>query len=298
MTTTKAGDLAVPHAGVGGPGDTARAIDARRYCSTPRGHRGAGSAASSRGHTPGSIRARRRAPMMPRLSRSFAIVLLALLWPVAGHRRARRSTCRTSSWSDFAPGQLRLMARRFTRPPARRSVRSSPPSAICTWSSCRADCRLAQAIEQYRSSPDVLYVEPNHVVTLQAMPNDPRFVAGDLWGLDMRSRSSSDADIDAPEAWDITTGQPRTSSWRSSTPASTTPTRTWPPTCSATRRTATPTASTTTATGSSTTATASRPSTATPTRWTTTPTARTWPGPSAPSATTASAWSASTGTSG
>jgi|KBSSwiStaDraftv2_1062776.scaffolds.fasta_scaffold1045487_2 hypothetical protein len=48
MTTTKAGDLAAPHAGLGGSGDTARAIDARRYCSTRRSHRGAGSAASSR----------------------------------------------------------------------------------------------------------------------------------------------------------------------------------------------------------------------------------------------------------
>jgi len=35
MTTTKAGDLTVLHGGVGDPGDTARAIDARRYCSTP-----------------------------------------------------------------------------------------------------------------------------------------------------------------------------------------------------------------------------------------------------------------------
>ena len=66
---------------------------------------------------------------------------------------------------------------------------------------------LARALAHYAASPDVLYVERNHVITLQAMPNDPRFVAADpgMWGLNMVPLFS-DADIDAPEAWDITTG--------------------------------------------------------------------------------------------
>ena len=53
----------------------------------------------------------------------------------------------------------------------------------------------------------MLYVERNHAITLQAMPNDPRFVEADpgVWGLNMVPLFS-DADIDAPEAWDITTG--------------------------------------------------------------------------------------------
>ena len=66
---------------------------------------------------------------------------------------------------------------------------------------------MAQALEQYGVSGDVLYVEPNHPVKLQAMPNDPRFVAADsgMWGLNMVP-FFQDADIDAPEAWDISTG--------------------------------------------------------------------------------------------
>jgi hypothetical protein len=63
----------------------------------------------------------------------------------------------------------------------------------------------AQAIARYRRLPEVLYVEPNHVVTLQAMPNDPHFLAGDLWGLNA-SILTQDIDIDAPEAWDLATG--------------------------------------------------------------------------------------------
>src|SRR5262245_59373739 len=60
---------------------------------------------------------------------------------------------------------------------------------------------------QYLRQPDVLYVERNHPITLQAMPNDPRFVDADpgVWGLNMVPLFS-DADIDGPEAWDITTG--------------------------------------------------------------------------------------------
>ena len=65
----------------------------------------------------------------------------------------------------------------------------------------------ARALAHYGASPDVLYVERNHAITLQAMPNDPRFVEADpgVWGLNMVPLFS-DADIDGPEAWDITTG--------------------------------------------------------------------------------------------
>jgi subtilisin family serine protease len=49
--------------------------------------------------------------------------------------------------------------------------------------------------------PDVLYAEPNWIYRPTATPNDPYF--GELWGL---HQPANDADIDAPEAWDITTG--------------------------------------------------------------------------------------------
>jgi subtilisin family serine protease len=46
----------------------------------------------------------------------------------------------------------------------------------------------------------VFYAEPNWIYHTSALPNDPYFAA--LWGLNQ----ASDADIDAPEAWDLTTG--------------------------------------------------------------------------------------------
>jgi subtilisin family serine protease len=48
----------------------------------------------------------------------------------------------------------------------------------------------------------VRYAQPNYRYRIDATPNDPRFLDGSLWGL----HQGSDADIDAPEAWDITQG--------------------------------------------------------------------------------------------
>jgi uncharacterized repeat protein (TIGR01451 family) len=58
------------------------------------------------------------------------------------------------------------------------------------------------AVEALNQRPDVLYAEPNYIWRKAALPNDPRF--SELWGL--RNTSSPNADIDAEQAWDTTTG--------------------------------------------------------------------------------------------
>ncbi len=52
----------------------------------------------------------------------------------------------------------------------------------------------------------VRFAEPNYVVTLGAIPNDTQW--SNLWGMNNTGQTggTADADIDAPEAWDITTG--------------------------------------------------------------------------------------------
>jgi subtilisin family serine protease len=58
--------------------------------------------------------------------------------------------------------------------------------------------------------PGVAYAEPNFLMYSDATPNDPSFAT--LWGLHNTGQSGSDgigaadSDIDAPEAWNITTG--------------------------------------------------------------------------------------------
>jgi subtilisin family serine protease len=56
------------------------------------------------------------------------------------------------------------------------------------------------------SDPRVRYVEPNYVVTAAVTPNDPSF--SQLWGMHNTGQTGGtpDADIDAPEAWNVETG--------------------------------------------------------------------------------------------
>jgi subtilisin family serine protease len=55
---------------------------------------------------------------------------------------------------------------------------------------------------------DVAYAHPNFLYRSQATPNDPEFI--NLWGLNntLQFGGTADADIDAPEAWDLTMGDP------------------------------------------------------------------------------------------
>jgi subtilisin family serine protease len=78
---------------------------------------------------------------------------------------------------------------------------------------------VAAAARRYLRQPSVVGVERNLLLYGQVIPNDPRF--DDLWGLHNTGQAheisdppptelagSSDADIDAPEAWDIQQGDP------------------------------------------------------------------------------------------
>ena len=58
------------------------------------------------------------------------------------------------------------------------------------------------AIAQLKSNPAVDYIEPNYMYYRQTTPNDELF--SQLWGMNQAANN----DIDAPEAWDIYTGDP------------------------------------------------------------------------------------------
>ncbi len=72
------------------------------------------------------------------------------------------------------------------------------------------DLTVAEAVRAYEDSPDVVYAEPNFKLEPLAVPNDPGYK--DMWGLNNTGQTGGtvDADVDAPEAWDTTTGSPGT----------------------------------------------------------------------------------------
>ena len=57
------------------------------------------------------------------------------------------------------------------------------------------------AADAYERRSEVLYAEPNFIHEPSVLPNDTEFHR--LWGL----HQNSDADIDAPQAWEVTAGQ-------------------------------------------------------------------------------------------
>lgn len=66
---------------------------------------------------------------------------------------------------------------------------------------------VPDAVGRLKNDRRVAYVEPNYIVhAVDVFPNDPRF--GDQWGLHNTGQSGGipDADIDAPEAWTLETG--------------------------------------------------------------------------------------------
>ena len=65
---------------------------------------------------------------------------------------------------------------------------------------------VKNALEKLRKNPAVLYAEPDYIVSKAGIPNDARF--DELWGMHNTGQTGGvdDADIDAPEAWDISTG--------------------------------------------------------------------------------------------
>jgi serine protease len=64
------------------------------------------------------------------------------------------------------------------------------------------------AIRALANSPVVAYAQPNFIYHAIATPTDPKFTNGDLWALHNTGQNGGtpDADIDAPEAWDLSTG--------------------------------------------------------------------------------------------
>ena len=74
----------------------------------------------------------------------------------------------------------------------------------------RTSLAVADAVRGYQRDPDVEYAEPNYIYRSTLVPNDTRY--GELWGLNNTGQlingfaGTPDADIDAPEAWDLQTG--------------------------------------------------------------------------------------------
>jgi subtilisin family serine protease len=72
--------------------------------------------------------------------------------------------------------------------------------------------KVLDALEQYRASGLASAAEPDYLLQGARSPNDPSYLNGTQWGLNNVGQDGgrSDADIDAPEGWEILYAGPKT----------------------------------------------------------------------------------------
>ena len=120
--------------------------------------------------------------------------------------------------SSYVPGELLVKHKRDVRAAAKRyyrtlwDIRTLRTFRVTGAHHVRLPrgMTVKEALEIYRDDPEVEYAEPNYYRHTSVTPDDTYF--NWLWGLNNTGQrvngisGTPDADIDAPEAWDITEG--------------------------------------------------------------------------------------------
>jgi thermitase len=119
----------------------------------------------------------------------------------AGAAKQRANFARNDANQRYVPGQVVVGFRPNVDPVSRlealsdasastlKSIRSLNAKVV------RVDGSVSAAIAELKSNPAVAYAEPNWIYHAEAVPNDPRY--SQTYGLPK---------IQAPQAWDVTTG--------------------------------------------------------------------------------------------
>jgi len=139
-----------------------------------------------------------------RLCASLGVVLLAaVLAGSAGGAGAKQGAtfARNDANQQYVPGQVVVGFRANVDPVSRlESLSDASASTLKSIRSLNAKLvsvngSVSAAIAELKSNPAVAYAEPNWIYHAEAVPNDPRY--SQTYGLPK---------IEAPRAWDVTTG--------------------------------------------------------------------------------------------
>ncbi|MBI3610562.1 MAG: S8 family serine peptidase [Nitrospirae bacterium] len=147
----------------------------------------------------------------------LSVVLILLIATADSASAAETSYVPGEVLVKFKPGTPPETIERFGAE-MKTVVKRKPNSLGIELLSLPPDLSVEEAVAAYRNHPDVLYAEPNYLRRAFRLPDDPLF--NRQWGLHNTGQSlpgtdnglgqplagMTDADIDAPEAWDITIG--------------------------------------------------------------------------------------------
>ena len=151
-----------------------------------------------------------REPATLRLLLGVLVLALLALAALAGESRAQGTSEDENVLVRFAPG-TDPAERAAAREAADAEFEKTLPLRGLQVIDPRPGRSTDDVVERLERSADVLYAEPDVTRSAFAYPNDPW--ADELWGLFNSGQSinghtggTADADIDATEAWDLTTG--------------------------------------------------------------------------------------------
>lgn len=160
---------------------------------------------------------------------TFLAVLLALalsLWAGIGTQRAQAQdesrrdepSFPTESDDDFDRGKLIVKLEEDASQADLREINrendatteDNLPKSDVNVVDLPNDLSVREGIEVYEDNPEIEYAEPDFILEPSAMPNDTDY--NKLYGLNNTGQTGgiSDADINAPEAWNVTTGKSST----------------------------------------------------------------------------------------
>lgn len=115
---------------------------------------------------------------------------------------------------DYASGELIVKFKPETEPTEIEALQASLGASVIDSTKTLGSqlwqingVSIQEAIDLLSSNSQIDYVEPNYTISLNStIPNDSNF--NELWGLNNTGQTwgTPDADIDAPEAWNISTG--------------------------------------------------------------------------------------------
>jgi len=140
-----------------------------------------------------------------------ALLLLIGTVPASGSAQVQPLYARGRIVVQFKPGASAADRAALHRAPRRQRLQEIPGLGAEVVR-VQAGAEEAKAAA-YARSPFVAYAEPDYIAYALDTPNDPSFA--NQWGLDNTGQAykpgqsgTIDADIDAPEAWAVTTGSP------------------------------------------------------------------------------------------
>ncbi len=153
-----------------------------------------------------SILTDRGSPEMLRIRQLFATTLL-LLFALSG-----MATAKVTPGYDYVPGEVIVKFQPNISAQAKGNIFAAVGGvkvkefSLIKVEHWKVSNSVPAAVAALENDPRVIYAEPNYIQRIVGIPNDTRFP--DLWGMNNTGQTGGvvDADIDAPEAWDVFTG--------------------------------------------------------------------------------------------